>query len=80
MNGAITRQASSAPYGRPRVYSVRCRNSELSVDDLRTWQGVVLGRAVSTLRSVETLPLAWRFVPSTGRISAVKRLVLYIFS
>jgi hypothetical protein len=33
---------------------VRCRNSELSVDDLRTWQGVVLGRAVSTLRSVET--------------------------
>jgi hypothetical protein len=22
---------------------VRCRNSELSVDDLRTWQGVVLG-------------------------------------
>jgi hydroxymethylpyrimidine pyrophosphatase-like HAD family hydrolase len=26
----------------------------LSVDDLRTWQGVVLGRAVSTLRSVET--------------------------
>jgi hypothetical protein len=28
---------------------VRCRNSELSVDDLRTWQGVVLGRAVSTL-------------------------------
>jgi hypothetical protein len=38
---------------------VRCRNSELSVDDLRTWQGVVLGRAVSTLRSVETQPLAW---------------------
>lgn len=41
---------------------VRCRNSELSVDDLRTWQGVVLGRAVSTLRSVETQPLAWGFV------------------
>lgn len=40
----------------------RCRNSELSVDDLRTWQGVVLGRAVSTLRSVETQPLAWGFV------------------
>jgi len=37
---------------------VRCRNSELSVDDLRTWQGVVLGRAVSTLRSVETQPSA----------------------
>lgn len=40
----------------------RCRNSELSVDDLRTWQGVVLGRAVSTLRSVETQPFAWGFV------------------
>lgn len=40
----------------------RCRNSELSVDDLRTWQGVVSGRAVSTLRSVETRPLAWGFV------------------
>jgi hypothetical protein len=36
----------------------------LSVDDLRTWQGVVLGRAVSTLRSVETQPLAWGFVLS----------------
>ena len=44
--------------------SVRCRNSELSVDDLRTWQGVVLGRAVSTLRSVETQPSAWGFVLS----------------
>lgn len=45
-------------------HTVRCRNSELSVDDLRTWQGVVLGRAVSTLRSVETQPLAWGFVLS----------------
>ena len=55
-------QASS---GRPSVAnSVRCRNSELSVDDLRTWQGVVLGRAVSTLRSVETQPSAWGFVLS----------------
>ena len=49
------RYVSVAPYGRSWV-SVRCRNSELSVDDLRTWQGVVLGRAVSTLRSVETQP------------------------
>lgn len=47
--------------------SFRCWNSELSVDDLRTWQGVVLGRAVSTLRSVETQPLAWGFVLSVRR-------------
>ena len=46
---------------------IRCRNSELSVDDLRTWQGVVSGRAVSTLRSVETQPLAWGFVLSARR-------------
>jgi hypothetical protein len=36
----------------------------LSVDDLRTWQGVVLGRAVSTLRSVET---QWRRLQLTVR-------------
>lgn len=35
---------------------VRCRDSESSVDDLGTWRGVVLGRAVTTLRSVETQP------------------------
>ena len=39
----------------------------MSADDLRTWQGVVLGRAVSTLRSVETQPLAWGFVLSKRR-------------
>lgn len=36
------------------IHLFRCRGLELSVDDLRTWQGVVLGRAVATLRSVET--------------------------
>lgn len=45
----------------------RREDSELSVDDLRTWQGVVSGRAVSTLRSVETRPLAWGFVLSYRR-------------
>ena len=37
-------------------FRIRCRCSESFVDDLRTWRGVVLGRAVSTLRSVETQP------------------------
>jgi hypothetical protein len=40
--------------------TVRRRDSESSVDDLRTKRGVVLGRAVATLRSVETHPFAWR--------------------
>jgi hypothetical protein len=31
-----------------------------SPDDLGTGRGVVLGRAVATLRSVETHPLDWR--------------------
>ena len=56
--------------------SIRCRNSELSADDLRTWRGVVLGRAVSTLRSVETLPLAWGFVLVERRDPVVCGLVL----
>jgi hypothetical protein len=34
----------------------------LSVDDLRTWQGVVLGRAVSTLRSVGLLQIPFYFI------------------
>jgi hypothetical protein len=61
-HGALGRRRDLSRYaGRPLAADhgcicVRCRNSELSVDDLRTWQGVVLGRAVSTLRSVETLP------------------------
>ena len=46
---------------------IRRRGSELSADDLRTWRGVVLGRAVSTLRSVETQPSAWGFVLSVRR-------------
>ena len=45
-----------APTGRPWVSIFRCRDSESSVDDLGTGRGVVLGRAVATLRSVETQP------------------------
>ncbi len=54
---------------------IRRRGSELSADDLRTWRGVVLGRAVSTLRSVETQPSAWGFVLSVRRdpITSTKR-------
>ncbi|XP_061942873.1 uncharacterized protein LOC133667674 [Apis cerana] len=48
--------------GRSWVLQLRRRDSESSVDDLGTWRGVVLGRAVTTLRSVETQPYAWGFV------------------
>jgi hypothetical protein len=53
--------------GRSWVLQVRRRDSESSVDDLGTWRGVVLGRAVTTLRSVETQPYAWGFVLSVRR-------------
>ncbi len=46
----------------------RCQSVELSVDDLRTGRGVVLGRAVPMLRSVETQPLTGGFVLMDGRI------------
>lgn len=66
--GISLAMSGQARNGRSRVaVKVRRRNSELFVDDLRTWRGVVLGRAVSTLRSVETQPSAWGFVPSSGR-------------
>ena len=53
--------------GRSWVLQLRRRDSESSVDDLGTWRGVVLGRAVTTLRSVETQPYAWGFVLSVRR-------------
>jgi hypothetical protein len=37
----------------------------VSVDDLRTWQGVVLGSAVSTLRSVEIVWWPFSYLPSS---------------
>lgn len=45
----------------------RCQGVESSVDDLRTGRGVVLGRAVPMLRSVETQPLTGGFVLMAGR-------------
>jgi hypothetical protein len=53
----------------------RCQSVELSVDDLRTGRGVVLGRAVPMLRSVETQPLTGGFVLLVGRILHVKRRI-----
>ena len=41
------------------IHQFRRRDSESSVDDLRTWRGDLLGRAVITLRSVETQHNAW---------------------
>lgn len=73
---SIRRRDLLATFVSPRAVdhgciSVRCRDLELSADDLRTWRGVVLGRAVSTLRSVETQPLAWGFVLVERRDPAV---------
>lgn len=72
--GAFGLVVGISPNARPRrsngrswVLQVRRRDSESSVDDLGTWRGVVLGRAVTTLRSVETQPYAWGFVLSVRR-------------
>lgn len=46
-------------------------STESSVDDLGTCRGVVLRRAVTILRSIETQPLTGRFVRSVGQSSAV---------
>jgi len=44
-------------------------STESSVDDLGTCRGVVLRRAVTILRSIETQPLTGRFVRSVGQSS-----------
>lgn len=57
-----------SPRSRRTKGSVRSRDSESFADDLRTWRGVVSGRAVITLRSVKTLPSAWE-IRACGRTS-----------
>ena len=53
--GAPCKEVSQSPSD-PDFWSFRRRSVESFVNDLRMGQGVVLGRAVSTLRSVETHP------------------------
>jgi hypothetical protein len=43
-----------------------CFSAKSSVDDLGTCRGVVLSRAATILRSIETYPLTGRFVISQG--------------
>jgi hypothetical protein len=57
---------------RSRITLVQRRGAKSLADDLITGQGVVFGRATSTLRSVETYPLIGRFVFRPDR-SDVKR-------
>jgi hypothetical protein len=52
---------------------IQRRDSESSVDDLRTKRGVVLGRAVTTLRSVETQPSLGGFVLPLRRASGLEQ-------
>lgn len=41
---------------------MQCSGVKSSVDDLALGRGVVLSRAATTLRSIETKPFDWRFV------------------
>ena len=53
-------------------------STESSVDDLGTCRGVVLRRAVTILRSIETQPLTGRFVRYVGQ-SSTKQAVFELF-
>jgi len=50
-------------------------STESSVDDLGTCRGVVLRRAVTILRSIETQPLTGRFVRYVGQSSIAESLI-----
>jgi len=53
----------------PEFTHLEDSSTESSVDDLGTCRGVVLRRAASILRSIETQPLTGRFVRSVGQSS-----------
>ena len=53
----------------PEFTHLELLSTESSVDDLGTCRGVVLRRAVTILRSIETQPLTGRFVRSVGQSS-----------
>jgi hypothetical protein len=53
---------TTAPPVPTRDYPYRLARTESSVDDLCTCRGVVLSRAATILRSIETQPLTGRFV------------------
>ena len=54
-------------------------STESSVDDLGTCRGVVLRRAVTILRSIETQPLTGRFVRYAGQSSIRLSLICFLF-
>jgi hypothetical protein len=53
----------------PEFTHLEVLSTESSVDDLGTCRGVVLRRAVTILRSIETQPLTGRFVRYAGQSS-----------
>ena len=53
----------------PEFTHLELLSTESSVDDLGTCRGVVLRRAASILRSIETQPLTGRFVRYVGQSS-----------
>ena len=52
--------------------SHRCRGAKSFVDDLGLGRGVVLSRAATTLRSIETKPFDWEICPLWTGISPVR--------
>jgi hypothetical protein len=69
----VTKRSRAARLRRPQLLQPEstlrdCRSTESSVDDLGTCRGVVLSRAATILRSIETQPSTGRFVRSVGQL------------
>ena len=63
---------SSAGGDRSAIHPMRCGGAKSFVDDLVLGRGVVLSRAATSLRSIETQPLTRRFVRFETDASPVK--------
>ena len=50
----------SCPQPPEEIHQMQGGDAKSSVDDLAFGQGVILSRAATTLRSIETPPLDWR--------------------
>ena len=63
----LSSSVSSATRVPKRYPSHQCRGAKSFVDDLGFGRGVVLSRAATSLRSIETKPFDWKICPHSRR-------------
>ena len=80
MTGQQASCGLSALAGHKEIHPIQGSDVKSFADDLALGRGVVLSRAATTLRSVETKPFDWRFV-RTGRafLNYESRTNLFLF-